>query len=365
MSIRKVFVGAFLLLCLQGCGSMRFPTGAPIVSPSQAEPNYAVVRVFFATDRDLTGKPKPAEMFGVGRSLLRHGTADVSIPRDHKTGELEGPSILRFEFRPDPEKHVVLLQVNVDSRDSVLDSIRKDGVERSAQRSAFIFVHGYNVSFEDAARRTAQMSYDLRFDGAATFYSWPSRANPLAYTVDEDNSEWGKPNLKGFLDDLFTRSGAQSIYLIAHSMGNRALIGALTDLMAEKPHFQERLREVILAAPDIDAEIFKRDIVPALTAVGKPVTLYVSANDRALAASKAIQGYPRAGDTDGGVIVASGIETIDASDVDTSFLGHSYYADERSVLSDLFHLFQGNRPDRRFGLQPVEVQDGRYWRIVR
>ena len=48
--------------------------------------------------------------------------------------------------------------------------------------------------------------------------------------------------------------------------------------------------------------------------------------------------------------------------VDTSFLGHSYFTENRSVLSDMFNLIRnGERADMRFGLRPVDAQTGRYW----
>jgi esterase/lipase superfamily enzyme len=93
-------------------------------------------------------------------------------------------------------------------------------------------------------------------------------------------------------------------------MGNRALTRAVASLLTDKPIIRSRLKEVILAAPDIDAEVFKRDIVPALTKTDSPVTLYASSEDLALAASKKVHGYPRAGDSGQGLVVVPGIETI-------------------------------------------------------
>lgn len=85
-------------------------------------------------------------------------------------------------------------------------------IKASTGKRAFIFVHGYNVTFEDAAKRTAQISYDLAFDGAPIFYSWPSQRlpTPLGYT-DEQNSEWSQANLRSFLSDFFTQSDAQDV----------------------------------------------------------------------------------------------------------------------------------------------------------
>jgi esterase/lipase superfamily enzyme len=341
--------------------SARAPAAAPAEIPGHDKPDYAVVRVFFATDRNLTGSKKADEMFGVGRSTLRYGICDVSIPRDHRMGELESPSIWKLEFREDPAKHLVLLSVLVQPKDKYFTDLAAR-VRASAQASTFLFVHGYNVTFEDASRRTAQISYDLGFDGAPVFYSWPSQGTRLGYTVDEQNIEWAQANLKGFLEDFFGRSDAQSVYLIAHSMGNRALTRAVASLLAEKPSLGQRLKEVILTAPDIDADVFKRDIAPALTKSGRPITLYASSEDLALVASKKVHGYPRAGDSGQGLVVVPGIETIDATGTDTSLLGHSYFAETRSVLSDIFYLVRnGQRAEQRFGLQRVDTQAGKYW----
>ncbi|WP_197706826.1 alpha/beta hydrolase [Sterolibacterium denitrificans] len=343
---------AIVIACLAGCGKASAPA---------REAAYATVSVFFATDRNQTGKTNPGEMFGADRANLTYGTCEVSVPRDHRMGELESPSIWRLEFREDPAKHVVLLRAAVASKDRFFADVA-ERVRRSQAGSAFVFVHGYNVTFEDAARRTAQITYDLGFDGAPTFYSWPSRGATPAYTVDEQNIEWAQANLRNFLEDFFTRSDAEHVYLIAHSMGNRALTRAVASLLADKPALRRRLSEVILTAPDIDAEVFRRDIAPALTAAGRPVTLYASSADKALIASRKVHGYARAGDSGNGLVVVPGIETVDATQVDTSLLGHSYFAETRSVLSDMFYLIRDNkRADQRFGLRPVDAQAGRYW----
>lgn len=323
--------------------------------------DYAIVRVYYATDRNLTDSTEPDKVYGAERSVLTLGICEVSIPRDHRMGELEAPSIWRLEFREDPEKHVMLLNVETHSENNFFNNL-KERIQQSGKKSAFIFIHGYNVTFQDAARRTAQMSYDLAFDGAAVFYSWPSQGKTAAYTVDEQSIEWSRANLGHFLDKFFEKSEADDVYLIAHSMGNRALTRTLAHLLDSKPAYRKRLREVILTAPDIDADVFKRDIAPALTATGSPVTLYASSNDLALAASRKVHGHPRAGDSGQNLMIIPGIETIDASSVDTGFLGHSYYAETRSVLSDIFYLLRNNqRADERFGLRSAHTPSGKYW----
>jgi esterase/lipase superfamily enzyme len=323
--------------------------------------DYALIEVFYATDRNVTGSTKPADIFGSSRSTLSYGTCVVSIPRDHRMGELESPSIKRLEVSEDEKKHVILREVIVQNKDEFFADMAVT-VRASAKASAFLFVHGYNVTFADAARRTGQIAYDLGFDGAPVFYSWPSQGAMLAYTIDERNIEWTQQNLKNFLQEFFERTNAQNVYLIAHSMGNRALTRAVASFMEENPSQRQRLKEIILAAPDIDADVFRKDIAPQLAAAGRPVTLYASSADLALTASKKFHGYPRAGDSGEGLVIAAGVETVDATGVDTSFMGHSYYAEARSVLSDIFYLMRNNqRANDRFGLKAVDEKGGRYW----
>lgn len=289
------------------------------------------------------------------------GTCTVSIPLDHRMGELESPSLLRLEFRQNPAKHVVLQKIEPRPDDEFYALLR-ECVERSERREAFVFVHGYNVSFEDAARRTAQLAYDLEFEGAPLFYSWPSQAGLLRYAVDETNAEWSVPHLRSFLHDLAARSGARRIHLVAHSMGNRALTGALRALAADPSADTSLFHEVVLAAPDIDAEVFKRDIVPALQKAARRVTLYASSHDQALAASKQLHGYPRAGESGPSIVVVPGLDTVDVSAVDTSFLGHSYYGDNQSLIADLIHVFKrGLPPERRERLRPRPYGPLKYW----
>ncbi|HEU0152195.1 MAG TPA: alpha/beta hydrolase [Arenimonas sp.] len=346
--------------------SARRPAPLPARPAVDPDSNYATMRVFYATDREaarnFTDTPV-AERYGPARGKVEYGTAEVSIPREHQAGLLESPSILRLEFREDPARHVVLMAVQRRSRELFFREL-SERVQRSEGGNAFLFVHGYNVAFADAARRTAQMSYDLAFDGAAVFYSWPSQASLPGYTVDESNIEWSTPHIKDFLVDFAEKSDAQNLYLIAHSMGNRGLTRALQSLVQERPDLRGRFREIILAAPDIDAEVFRRDLAPALRQAGQRVTLYASSNDLALQASKQVHGYARAGDSGDGLMVLPGVETIDATGVDQSALAHSYFVESRPVIRDILDLLRHNLPaDRRAGLVVGQHPGGSFWRF--
>lgn len=324
---------------------------------------YIQIPVSFVTDRQQTGNTNPRSMYGGDRAKnLSYGITYVSIPRLREVGELKDPPFWEFLFLgEDPTKYISLRNIENQTRDEFY-SLLASRVRYSAEKKAFIFVHGYNVTFEDAAKRTAQITYDLKFDGASVFYSWPAQGEIKDYFKDSANVEWTQATLKNFLEDFFVKTEAQNVYLIAHSMGTRAMAGAVKSLMLEKPDLMEKLTEIILAAPDIDADIFKRDIAPIFVNLRKPVTIYASSNDMALKASEVVNGYPRSGLTGKHLVVVEGIETIDASAVNTSLMGHSFYAEEAAVLEDIFYLINHRaRAEKRFGLKSTEKHGSKYW----
>lgn len=325
--------------------------------------DFIEIPVSFATDRNNTKEGDLNKRFGKKRAKLQYGRCVVSIPYTHKLGEIERPSYWRLEFNENPEKHVMLQSITMQEKEEYF----KQMAERIAKngKSTFLFVHGYNVTFADAARRTAQITFDLRFSGEPVFYSWPSQGTTTGYTVDEANIEWAKYNMKIFLKDYLTKSKADDIYLVAHSMGNRGLTKALIDLMNENPQLKDKITEIILAAPDIDADVFKRDIAPKMVSkIGKPITLYVSSDDLALLASRKVHGNKRAGDAGKGMVIVKGIETIDASGVDTSFLSHSYFATTSTIIADILDLIKsGKRAAERETLEKVSRENITYWKV--
>ena len=122
---------------------------------------------------------------------------------------------------------------------------------------------------------------------------------------------------------------------------------------------------VVLAAPDVDADHFQRDLAPRLLQTSRQVTLYASSDDRALIASKQVHGYPRAGESGAQIVVIPGVETIDVSGIDLSLLGHSYYGDNGAMLRDLFQLVHDGLPaGQRTSLLPQGYGDLTYWRLA-
>ncbi len=233
---------------------------------------------------------------------------------------------------------------------------------------AFVFVHGFNTSFDYALYRTAQIAYDLKFDGAPFVYSWPSGGKVASYTYDRGSAEQAEPHLAEFLDIVVKQSGAKSISLIAHSMGNELLLRVLERLRPQAPK-GVTISQVILAAPDVDRDKFM-NIAREITDFAKGVTLYAASNDRALGYSARFWGgVPRAGDVPAaGPLIVPGVDTIDVSAVSTDSLGlnHSGYAENNALLNDIKLLLQtGERPpDKRIPIleHMTTASGGEYWR---
>lgn len=295
---------------------------------------------------------------------MAYGYCLISIPRDHQLGQLESPKWYRLQFRFDPELHVTLLEASLASRDQVLAEI--DGEAGSvATGDAFVFVHGFNVTFEDAARRTAQLAYDVGFDGPAAFFSWPSKAtlSPLAYTQDEQTAEWAAPHLAAFLERIAAQPHVRRIFILAHSMGARVLSYALVHGDGMPQRLNGKVYEVILAAPDIDSQVFIEQFAVKLSRLGRGTTLYSSTEDVALAASKKFNGHPRVGDSGKDLVIVQGIDTIDASKADSDLIGHSYYGNG-GVIGDLRSLIvNGQRPPRT-DLMPRSRSGRTYWELL-
>jgi esterase/lipase superfamily enzyme len=294
--------------------------------------------------------------FSAGRSenhKVYYGYCDVSIPPSHQVGLVEQPVV----GAEDEAKHVVI------ERSALLDDQQFFATVRQAiagcpKHDTFVFVHGYNVSFDQAARRTAQIHYDLDFEGVPLFYSWPSRSNMRLYASDRNEIGYSVEHIRQFLVDVKRRAQPGRIHVVAHSMGAEGVARAIAELGDEGRIFDQ----IILAAPDIDADVFREQLAPRLAKCSQRTTLYCSRNDWALHASYAFNDSPRVGDSSYGITVREDMDTIDASDIDTDLLGHSYYGDCLPILRDVRLMIEQNlRPEQR-ELQRAEMPDHLiYW----
>jgi esterase/lipase superfamily enzyme len=332
----------------------RYPQGGP-------NTDSVVVPVFYSTNRLWFSGAELHRSYGAERADLNFGVARVSVPLNRKLGDLPSPKWWRFELHQNPAKHVILLELNPTPADAFLVDLQRS-LDSVDVREALVFVHGYNVSFADAALRAAQISVDLKFPGQVILYSWPSMADVRLYMADAAAVEWSTPHLETLLKTVLVHSGAERVHVIAHSMGNRPLVQVLQRLGRDAlPQNAARLQQVVFAAPDVDRGVFCQ-FVATFANHAERLTLYASSNDVPLKLSKLLHRYPRAGDAGDDLVVIEGLDTVDASTADTSLfgLGHSYFANTRSILSDIYQLIlRGESPDRRFDLAPASI--GGHW----
>lgn len=312
--------------------------------------DFIVLPVYYGTDRNIAGGKSRSYGY-VHSNTVDVGMCMVSIPKKHKPGLAESPSMWMSE---DPAEHVVLQKVMPQKRENFFTSLR-----RQEKQEVLVFIHGFNSTFEDSVRRTAQIAFDLNFKGQAVTYSWPSKGDisPPGYVHDKDIIGASVNHLRDFLLDIVNESGASAVHIIAHSMGNVALIKALS-LITSQSQNNPLFGEVMLIAPDMNVDEFKNAV---FRQVAKRVTLYASSKDMALMISKEINGgLRRAGDTDDGIVILPEMDTIDVSNVDTSLVGHTYFGDNNSVISDIYQLLKGLSPFNR-SLVPKTVRDMKYW----
>jgi esterase/lipase superfamily enzyme len=336
----------------------------------QNDQGFATVRVYYGTNRAPTHETKPALVYGNARGDLRYGYLEVTIPRTHQEAQLETqPRWVEFTFAADQaamRAQYILLDKVTPLESSEFARALHQQVSESKFKDVFIFVHGFNNTFEDAARRTAQMAYDLDFDGTPMMYSWPSQGSATAYAVDEAAVGISGRRLADFLETVVSQSGAQRIHLIAHSMGNRALLEALQTYLAKRApdNRQHIFDQIVFTAPDVDRDYFS-DAIQSMAESAARITLYASDNDLALRSSQFIHGAPRAGTAGDVIVKLAGLDSIDMSSVPADALGHSYFAANSGAIYDIFRLlWRGDPPPDRCGMShPKTGETLTVWRF--
>jgi esterase/lipase superfamily enzyme len=336
-----------------------------VLRGAEAPAELVEVTTYYATNRNPTpGNSEPSKAYGSEvEAALHYGRAVVTIPRVHVSGMVEAPSLWKLERDSDPNKHFVLKSVTP----LPTDAARREMAEKLNgldSKSLLIFVHGFNTNFRDAALRTAQMAHDLKFPGMAFFYSWPSASLIRAYWQDEEAARFSETVFERLMDDL-SALPVIDIYIVAHSMGNRIVGHGLQTRIALGKD-TSRVRELLLAAPDINANIFRDIIAPKLaTLQNTKTTIYASSSDVALRVSKVVHGFRRLGETTDGVFTYPGLETVDASSATSmaKAYGHLYIMDSPSVLRDIQTLIRQKISASQRGLNEMGNSPNQYWRL--
>ncbi|MEP3655742.1 MAG: alpha/beta hydrolase [Litorimonas sp.] len=320
------------------------------------------VRVFYGTNRSVnsSGLMSATTELDAGKidsqdsGKLTFGRADIWLPKlveDGGSRELGDTPLLKGDYPDDKDElntYVFVTRITKNGRQNFVEKLGADMSARGTD-GILLFVHGFNVGFEDALIRSAQLTVDLGNGtlpkpGSPVLFSWPSAGKMSLghYKNDGKQAASAVPHLEAFLDVLTTDMEISKINIVAHSMGNRVLIGALEQYAADylEAHPEQDIEfRIVLAAADVDRDIF--DLVAGKLDNLKPnVVIYTSDDDVALKVSKLINGTPRLGDTDKNkpyIRVSSKYETVDATSVASELfgLGHGYYSSNPFILGDI------------------------------
>jgi esterase/lipase superfamily enzyme len=196
-----------------------------------------------------------------------------------------------------------------------------------------IFVHGYNTTLADAVLRIAQFVEDTDYTGVPVLFSWASRGKTLNYVHDLNSALHARYGLIETAK-LIVQANPESADIVAHSMGNFLTVEAMRQAKLEGWFGAGgRLRNVILASPDIDVDVFKKQMAP-FPRRERNFYVLVSEDDKALAFSRRIAGgVSRVGDETAEQLAELGVTVIDLTQVqDSSNLNHSKFADSPEVV---------------------------------
>ncbi len=258
----------------------------------------------------------------------------VSVPAGHKMGEIEEPSF----GKPNPDKHFAVLGGHgLEPEDFRLQVATYLSGRIGSNRDILLYVHGFNTSLDEARFRLAQLVNDGGFGGVAVLFTWPSKSDLFSYVGDKDSATASRDALQKLMRDLSQVEGVGRVHVLAHSMGSWLAMEALREnAIAGSKNLGNRLGDVMLASPDIDLSVFKTQMARLQ---GANVSIFVSANDRALTLSSKIAGArPRVGAMDPrnekhrAELAQLGVKVYDLTGASSGFIGHSLYGDVPAVV---------------------------------
>lgn len=308
----KILIG-FLLVA--GCAPR--PGPEVLVPEAGALPAGARdVRVLAVTTR------APAAELGFGATRAGRPTwleYQVSIPPGHKAGQIEWP-----DPEPDATESFTVRNARTISREGFAREVSGDGPG--------LYIHGFNTNYQEALFRTAQLSADAQLDGRPVLFTWPSAGSATAYLADRDAADSSRAVLADLMIMLtHGRQPSDPVPVLAHSMGARLTMETLVQLrLAGRSDVLDRIG-LVLAAPDIDIDLFRVQMA-TLGKMRHPVTVLVSSDDPALLASERLAtGRVRLGRADvrdpavQKLALDTGIRILDLTEIETSDTAHSRY----------------------------------------
>ncbi|MDQ0422520.1 esterase/lipase superfamily enzyme [Peteryoungia aggregata LMG 23059] len=307
---------------LSGCAGRPGPETLDPVALGDFRPER-VETLYTVTTRDRLQAGGNAFSYEKAREP-NYARFEISIPPTHVSSNIEWPKPGR---KPDPKTDFAVLAQNDLGRAALLQVVRQSG-----PAAPVVFVHGYNYNFQESLYRLAQLKTDSNIGGTPILFAWPSHAALAAYVADKESATYSRDALAKLLIDLVeTRRG--EVHVFAHSMGGWLTVEVLRQLKLEgRDDVLSRLR-VIMAAPDIDEDVFRAQL-DVIGRMRTPITILVAPDDRALQVSSFLgAGTQRVGAIDARnpqvaeaakrygitIIDISSLESIDATNHNRAF----------------------------------------------
>jgi esterase/lipase superfamily enzyme len=263
------------------------------------------VTILAATTRQRSNGVPGVMFTGTRGNGLSYASISISIPPDsaRKVGEVQWPASLPG----DPRRDFVTTSANYIGKKEFSDAITAT-VKQTGRNKVLVFIHGFNNKFDDAVYRFAQVVHDAKAPGIPVLFSWPSRGelNLRSYTYDRESANYSRDALEELLDQIASNPNVAEINIVAHSMGNWVTLESLRTRSIETHRAKtarakrilDKVKNVLLVAPDVDVDVFRTQIAR----IGTPrprIAVFVSQDDTALALSKTLWGgVPRLGEID-------------------------------------------------------------------
>ena len=289
------------------------------------------VRIIVATTR------APSDEEGVFYSgeraaRLNFATVNVSFPPSHAPGQLDLPSTPP----PDARRHLVMQDAErLRGSEEFLSSIRQELQSKPrGSQTVLLFVHGYNTNMTEAIARFAQLVKDSGFRGVPVLFSWPSNRRVVDYVSDINSAAISRDGLVETAE-LMNSLPFEGVHIVAHSMGNFLTMEALrTIALADNFSRVHRITDIVLAAPDIDVQLFEKQLQPIPKSQRGKFVILISRDDKALRFSRKIAGNtPRVGAVDPEVLAPLGVTVVDLTEIeDTNSINHSKFANSPEIV---------------------------------
>ena len=327
MTVRcEIVLGLAFALALAGCAG---PTHDLLNRKTVSVPASDIAAthdIFVATTRQQATKD-PRQVFDGDRSLTTsYARVDVTVPKIHQTGAIE-----RANGSADSNPAKQFTATNVVHYTDASQFSKAVGADISMRGDrALVFVHGFNNGFDDGVFRLTQIAHDTKYPGTPVLFSWASSAKTTGYIYDKDSANAARDDLEATLR-MLAKTRVKSIDIIAHSMGTWLTMEALRQLaITGDRDLGGKLGYVVLASPDIDVDVFKKQMI-RYGKPDKPFAVLLSGDDRALKLSSIISGdKPRVGDYGNAADLASyGVVVVDLTKTKggDGGLNHAKFAD--------------------------------------